>query len=266
MSRMRPGRRALASISAGLTVAVFAAPVLVVAARGLPTESALAAAAGSAFVRAGASGPGADSRGLDELVSIWRDFHFVKATLAVLLVIALLRLTAVLSQEARSAGTRRARWAVLAAYGGTLSWMLAAATIVLANLQGAVAPLASVASLIPAAQPSADVGAALGDIRQAVELDPAPPSGVAGELLADFGWYHAIFAIEASLVGGLLTALALRAGRDGWRRRSQAMGSATWPWRLGLFGPVGAFFLVVASANASTWLNPAPALVASLGG
>ncbi|MBK8729686.1 MAG: hypothetical protein IPM00_10060 [Tetrasphaera sp.] len=64
----------------------------------------------------------------------------------------------------------------------------------------------------------------------------------------------------------MLTALAVRAGVGGWHRRGRELRSTTWPWRLGLLGVVGAFFLLVASANASTWLNPAPALVASLGG
>lgn len=60
--------------------------------------------------------------------------------------------------------------------------------LLLANLQGAVAPLASVASLIPAGPESGEVGAVLGDLRQAVHVDPASPSGAAGDLLADFTW------------------------------------------------------------------------------
>ena len=55
-------------------------------------------------------------------------------------------------------------------------------------MQGAVAPLASVASLIPAGPESGEVGAVLGDLRQAVHVDPASPSGAAGDLLADFTW------------------------------------------------------------------------------
>ena len=49
-----------------------------------------------------------------------------------------------------------------------------------------MAPLASVASLIPAGPESGEVGAVLGDLRQAVHVDPASPSGAAGDLLADF--------------------------------------------------------------------------------
>lgn len=258
------GRRPLIWVSAGLSVSVFAVPMLVVAVHGLTSESDLETAAGSAFVRAGASGARADARGLVELVSLWRDFHLIKAALAVLLVLALLRLSSVLSLQARVAGPRR--WA-LAAYGGVLASMLAALTIALANLQGALAPLASTASLLPRGRTSGELGAVLGELRQAVQVDPASPAGVAGKLLADFERYHAVFAILAAVVGALLTAHALRAAVEGWRRRRRrALPPSTWLWRFGLFCPAGAFFLLVATANASTWLHPGPALVASLGG
>lgn len=260
------GRRALFWLSGALTVGVFAVPILVVAARGLTSESALKTAAGSAFVRATPSGTRIEARQLVDLVSLWREFHLVKAALAVLLVLALARLVAVLSRQPCGQGARPPRRAERVAFGGVLAWMLVALTIALANLQGAVAPLASVSSLIPPPHPSSELGAVLGELRRAVQIDPTAPAGLAGDLLIDFTRYHATLAILATVVGAALIVLALRAVVDGWRRRRGAAAPGTWPWQLGLCGGAGAFFLVVAAANASTWLNPAPALVASLGG
>lgn len=266
MTRVGLGRRALLWLSACLTVGVFVVPMLLVAVRGLSGESALVAASGSAFVRSGVTGAGVGAGELDELVGLWREFHLVKAGLAALLVLTLGTLAVELSGEARRAGEPPTRWSARAAYGGVLAWMLAALTIGLANLQGAVAPLASVASLLPTAHPSGEVAAVLAELREAVQVDPTSPAGVAGDLLDDFAWYHAAFAVLGAVAGVVLISLALRAGVDGWRRRGGAVGRGIWLWRLGLFGGAGAFYLLVAAANASTWLNPAPALVASLGG
>lgn len=260
------GSRGLSWLSASLTVGLFAVPMFLLAVHGLTDESALEAAAGSAFVRSGVSRTGIASGALVELVSPWREFHLVKATVAVTLVLTLIRLTAVLSKEARSAGTRRTRRSSHAAYGGVLAWMLAALTIGLADLQGALAPLASVASLLPTAHPSGEVGTTLAELRETVQIDPTPPAGLAGDLLIDFARYHAAFAILGTVVGVVLIVLALPAAVDGWRRRHEAVALGTWPWQVGLFSGVGAFLILVAAANASTWLNPVPALVASLGG
>ncbi len=251
-----------------LTSATFLVPAGFVALRGFAGEASLVTASESAFVRADLSGPVADSEALAELTAVWREFHLLKAVLAGLLVLVLIGLASRVRRGAQVAGPGRRRWSVPAAYGGVVVWLLGALTVLLANVQGAIAPFASVASLLPSGRGTGRLGGVLGDLRGAVEAGtPSAAGGVASDLLGDFTLYHAVFAVLAGLTGAVLMALA---GRAVWRRwRLPGPGRdrrPTWPLQAALYGAAGGFFLLVAMANASTWAHPVPALVASLGG
>ncbi len=251
-----------------LTLATFLVPAGFVALRGFGGEAGLVAASESAFVRADLSRPLGDSAALAELTAVWREFHLLKAVLAGLLVLALVGLASAVRHSAEAAGGGRRRWSTLSAYGGVVLWLLGALTVLLANVQGAVAPFASVASLLPSGRGSGALGGVLGDLRAAMVAEPASAGGVlAAQLLGDFTVYHAVFAVLAGVTGAALAVLAVRAVWRRWRLRGPGRGAPpTWPLQTALYGTAGAFFLLVALANVSTWAHPVPALVASLGG
>ncbi len=250
-----------------LTAAVFLVPAGLVALRGLSSEAAVRSASESAFVGADLSAPVADSAALAELTAVWREFHLVKAVVAGVLVVVLVGVVSSVRRRAEATGRGRRRWLLRSAHAGAVVWLLGALTLLLANLQGAAAPFASVASFLPPGG-SGELGGVLEDLRSAVDAgSPSSVGGVAGALLGDFTRYHAVFAVLAAVTGGVLTALAVRAGWRRWRARGQGGASQpTWLLRSGLYGAAGGLFLLLALANASTWVHPAPALVASLGG
>lgn len=247
------------------SLSVFAVPIGLAALRGYASERALVVAASAAFVRTQGSSGGAT---LASLVDVWREFHLVKAALAMALVVVLAALASGLGRAAREAGPGPARRRALGGYVGVLAWALGALTAALANLQGAIAPLSSVASLLPIGRLTGELPATLQALRSAVQVDPAHGGhGFAGALLADFALYHLAFAGMAGAVGVLLMVQAIRAAMEPWRaRRGHEPASPTRPWRVVIVGAAGALFLLLAAANASTWLQPAPALIASLGG
>ena len=251
-----------------LTPAVFLIPAGFVSLRGYSGESDLVAASESAFVAANVSGPVADSQALAELTAMWREFHLVKAVVAGLLVLALIGLASTVRRQVASADRGRHRRLLLSAYGGVVVWLLGAITVLLANVQGAVAPFASVASLLPTGQSTGGLARVLSHLRQAVTAGPPSPAGdLASQLLGDFTLYHAVFAVLAAVTGGLLTALALRAVWRRWRLRGPDRSpQPTWLAQSTLYGAAGGIFLLLALANVSTWVHPAPALLASLGG
>ncbi len=263
-----PSRRHLRPwVAVLLTVAVFVVPAGVVALRGFGGEPALRSAVVSAFVGADLSAPVAGSSDLAALVATWREFHLVKALLAGLLVLVLVGLVSSVRRRAEASEPGRRRRVLRSAYAGAVVWLLGALTLLLANLQGAAAPFASVASFLPPGGTGA-VGGVLGDLGGALEAgSPSSVGGVAGALLRDFTWYHAVFAVLAAVTGTALCVQAVRAVWHRWRLRgSRSAGQPTWLLRAGLLGGAGAVFLLLALANTSTWLRPVPALVASLGG
>ncbi len=261
-------RRALWAGALVLTVSVFAVPIRLAAMHGFSGEQALISAASSAVIRAGATGESGDPNALTDLVGFWRQFHVVKATLALTLVVTLTLLATSLARSARNARPGWARRGALAAYGAVLLWLLGGLTILLANAQGAIAPLSSVASLLPAPRPASPLAEVLGGIRHGVESTGG--AGLAGELLSDFTLYHAAFAIMAAVAGVLLTALALRAAAARRRARRDPQDrepvDPTWLAHVVVLGGAGAVFLLLTAANVSTWIRPVPALVGALGG
>ncbi|WP_344139964.1 hypothetical protein [Pedococcus bigeumensis] len=251
-----------------LTPAVFLAPAGFVSSRGYSGESELVAASESAFVRADVSGPLADSQALAELTALWREFHLVKAVIAGLLVLALVGLASTTSRRAEAAPRGRRRRLLLSVYGGVVAWLLGALTVLLANVQGAAAPFASVASLLPTGHGTGGLEVVLSHLRGAVASGtPSPTGGLASQLLADFTLYQAVFAVMAAATGGLLSAVTLRAVWRRWRLRgSDRSPRPTWLVQTIVYGAAGGLFLLLALANVSTWPHPVPALLASLGG
>ncbi|QKE83357.1 hypothetical protein [Arthrobacter sp. NEB 688] len=262
-------RHRRAAAAALLTVATFVVPAGVVALRGFAGESSLRSAVVSAFVDADLSAPVEDSAALSALTATWREFHLVKAAMAGLLVLVLVGLVSSSRRRAEAADPGRRRWLLRATHAGAVVWLLGALTLLLANLQGAAAPFASVTSFLPAGRSGGAGGlaAVLGDLRAAVEVGPAASvGGVGGALLADFARYHAVFAVLAALVGVALIVPAARAVLGRWRLRGTGRSTPTWLLRAGLYGGAAAALLLLAAANVSTWVRPVPALVVSLGG
>lgn len=178
-------------------------------------------------------GSGRDTLGADlaRAVTDWRLFHMVKAVLALMLLAVAL------------ACVRRLGQAVSRRLAGATA--LAALIALAANVQGAITPLASLASF--------------GPIRIGGGNDPtaALATELTGSLawpllLEDFTRFHvtmAIIAVIATLGLGVLTARALV------RRRTTATVSR---------GLMALAWALIAAANVSTALAPASALLAAL--
>lgn len=180
----------------------------------------------SAFAEHWRLGDGTLGGALGRSADYWAAFHLVKAVAAALLL-------AVLVTKLRQ---RRRR--PPAATAGLVLLTALAVVLVICNVQGAVAPVSSLLSMLPA-----DAVAAAADARGTDAFDA---------LVHDFAVYHAAVAL---LAGGTTVVLAVMAVRA-WRRRRRPMA---------VVALSGALLLgVVALANVSTTMDPEPALVGFL--
>jgi hypothetical protein len=219
--------RILWSAAVLATAGVFVVPALLISSRGYSGGTALAAAAESAFLRADLNGRVADSTSLATLNAQWREFHLVKALLAGVLVVALGALAVAVRQRS------------LALQSGVVLWLFGALTVLFANVQGAVAPLASLASLLPTGHGHEQLAGVLGRLREDVEADaPGSAPGIAGELLHDFTVYHAVLALLSAAATVVLVTVSVPgpageaetvdpAGRPVRRRRRLLPGAGT---------------------------------------
>jgi hypothetical protein len=229
-----------------------------------PDLDALRAGVARGFVQLWARGDGRLGE-LSATADFWARFHLVKATLSTVLLVVLGALLANLWRAATEAGRRRRRWGFGALGVATGATAAVSLLVVVANLQGAAAPLSSVLGVLPLADPGAALAPAVEQARQAVGGGVSTP---AAELLrADFVRYHAVMAVlgaavVVALVGGA-AALWRRRRTTAWalrsRRRVLVTGSA------GLLLLAAAFALVTA-ANVSTALSPSAALLGFLTG
>lgn len=217
------------------------------------------------FIEYWKSGDRRFSPQLERVVDYWFRFHVVKAVFAALLLVVLV-LLGVLLWRAFLRGATSLRSAALASAGVVVSGLaLVSLAAVMANVQGAIAPFSSVVSMLPLGAPGGQLAGAVDQVRQYLAHYPGaggqtPPA--VQVMVDDFGRYHAVLAVAASMVAVVLIGLSAVA----WRRLAGARQAEQRVRRaLRVFGVVSALLscaaVVVVVANAGTATDPAPALL-----
>ncbi|WP_198950755.1 hypothetical protein [Kineosporia sp. A_224] len=275
-SRPADGSRrtlALATAAAALLVAFVVAPGPL-AARGsgrtFAGQDGLVEAVRVAFVEFWGSGARAFPPALAGVVDYWFRYHVAKAVIAAVATVVLLALGARLWTAFRSADRLGAgRGAALVGAGGLVAALVVASVaVVMANVQGALAPFASALSLLPVGETDGALAGALGQARQQLTGYPAGGRTPGLDLMVDdFARYHLVLAVTGAVVaaafagaGVLMWRRAARTGpgerRAGRALRAGAVGSAA----------LSVVVLVVVAANVTTAADPAPALLAFFAG
>ncbi len=221
-----------------------------------------------AFIDYSSSGSATLPDSLETVVEYWARYHVAKAVISALALLVLCsacrRLWA--SYQGTSYQGRRADGrgrtvayvvAGLAASLGTIS----AAALLMANIQGAIAPLSSAVSLLPA-QRDSSLAAAVDAVRHGIATPGASP--VTDHLVADFARYHVVVAVLSAVFAALLGVLAVRLWR-GHRPGLNGVGALSYSTRSATATAaatltVAAAVLVLCVANVSSALEPARAL------
>jgi hypothetical protein len=271
-TRVSGGALALPGVlAAALSAAFVLAPAVLAASTpggGYAGQGAIITALRTAFVEYWGSGNRNYPPGLERLVDYWIRYHVAKAVIAALLLTVLVVLGVRLWRALPDAG-RLAAWRGAAlASSGALVTVLAVFSVVLvvANIQGAVAPFTSLISMLPLGAPDTQLTHAVGQVRQGLAGYPGtggqtPPALEA--MISDFALYHATLAVLAAIVAVILIGMSVVS----WKRRART-GSSERRIRhaLGLAGVFSALLalavIVVIVANLGTAMNPAPALLA----
>ncbi|MFN8155949.1 MAG: hypothetical protein U0R68_00915 [Candidatus Nanopelagicales bacterium] len=243
----------LAAATVGLTVAAFLLPWHAASAiTGLtwagPQD--LAGSVGHAFAADWASAVPAPgdmaSSALTDATRFWRWFHIAKALLALAALVPAVVLVARARRARRAASTtaRRSAWAAVTVLGSLVAAL--SVVLVVANVQGAFAPLSSVLSFLPSSARSP----ALVDAVTALDasIRSGHPTSTAAAIVRDFAAYHAVVAVLLALLTVVAAVAAVRVVR-----------ARRWGSAVVLVATVGVV-AVLTAANTGTALAPAPAL------
>ena len=238
--------------------------------RGFGERRNLVATLRQGFVEYWKSGDRGFSPELERVVDYWYRYHVVKAVCAALLLVVLVVL-GVLLWKAFLRGTTALRTGALASAGVVVTVLaLGSLAALMANVQGATAPFSSVVSMLPLGAPDGQLAGVAGQVRQ----DLAHYSGADEQhtpavevMVNDFGRYHAVLAVAASLVAVVLIGLSVLA----WKRfaGARARGAGRQERRvrrlLGALGVVSVLLscatIIIVVANVGTAADPAPALL-----
>ena len=268
--------RALALLGA-LAVALGAAFVLapgVLAASapggGYAGQPALIRALHTAFTRYWSSGDRAFPPDLERLVDYWTRYHVAKAVIAALLLTVLVilgrRLWAALLGAARLTPGRGAVLASSLALVAVLA--VGSVMLVVANIQGAVAPFASLISMLPSGPHDKQLIYTLGQVKQGLAAYPGSggrtaPAPALEAMISGFVLYHVAVVALAAVVAVTLAVMSAVS----WKRRARTRSSERRTRRALAIAAVTSALLalvmiVIAAANLGNAMNPAPALLA----
>jgi hypothetical protein len=264
----------LVALAAALVTAFVIAPPTLAAGRsgGFVDERHLTDALREAFVGYWLSGERDFSPGLARVVEYWFRYHVAKAVIAAILLIVLVALGVLLWKAfLRAGGPGAGPRAALASAGMVVTmFVLFSLAMVMANIQGAVAPFASTLPMLAGGPTDGALADTLAQVRQRLAEsvssgDQAPPA--LEVMIGDFSRYHVAMAMIATIVAvaliGMSVALWTRFARSGSsnRRTRRVLGSFGV-----LSGLLSLLVIVVAVANTTTAGDPAPALLAFFDG
>jgi hypothetical protein len=270
-----PGRAlaALTALTAALVAAFVAAPSALLARgpdSGLGDEQHLTDAFRSAFVGYWRSGGPGLTPDLQQIVEYWQRYHLAKAVIAAVALVVLVALGRLLWTAFLRADGGPRRIGLAAA--GSLAAVLALVPVVavLANLQGVMAPYASLfPMLVDGAPGGGELAGVLDQARQQLAGAQTPGTRVSPALdvmVGELGWYHVVMAVLAPIVALALIGLSVLA----WRRFAATRADGRTRRLLGVSGAVAALvalpFLLLTAANVSVAADPAPATLALLEG
>lgn len=266
---------ALIVLAPALVAAFFVAPSVLAGSgpgAGFADQRHLVEALRLAFVEYWRSGGPDLSPDLASVVDYWFRYHVVKAVLAAILLIVLVALSRILWNAFLRVGGRGVTGQVGLASGGVLVTMLALFSLaaVMANAQGAVAPLASLLPMMMGG-PS---GQAFADTREQVRQQLADSHGAGGHappalevLISDFSRYHVAMAVIATIVTVLLIGLSVALWK-GFARTCSSDGRTR--RLLASFGVLSVLLsmavITLIVANTTTAADPTPALLAAVEG
>ncbi|MFE3020451.1 hypothetical protein [Streptomyces sp. NPDC059256] len=268
-----PGRATtlLTALATALVTAFVLAPRMLAASgvgNALSDRDDLVQAVRKAFVAYWASGDREFSPELETVVDYWFRYHVAKAVIAALLTIVLIALGVLLWKAfLRTGGVGASRNAALTSSSVLVTVLaLFSLAVVVVNVQGAVAPFASLLPMLGVTSADGELGATLDEIRERLASqraigDRTPPA--IEVMINDFDRYHLAMAVLASTVTVILIAVSVLlwkkfAGTEPSDRRTRRV----WASFATLSAVLSMFVLVIATANISTAADPAPALLA----
>lgn len=272
-----PGRAVatLVALAVALGAAFVVAPRTLASSRaggGFADERDLAEAFRAAFVEYWRSGDREFSPGLERVVDYWFRYHLVKAVIAAVLLSVLVALGVLLWRAfLRAGGLRMGRRATLGSAGvGVGMLALLAVAAVMANVQGMVAPFASLLPMLAIGDSDGDLAPTLDQVRQQLAdsraAGGAPPAAL-DVMIGDFSRFHLALAVVATFVAVVLVGLSAMS----WRRRARTRQSdrrtrRVLTWSGALSASLALVVIVLVVANTTTAADPAPALLAFFDG
>jgi hypothetical protein len=263
----------LSALAVAFAAAFVLAPrTLAASARGggFASQRTLIDALRTAFVGYWGSGDRGYSPALARIVDYWFRYHVAKAVFAALLLavfVALgLRLFRVL---VRQDGVRSGLRVLLASAAALVTLLaLASVALVMANIQGAAAPFASLLSMLPVGARDRPLTATVGQVKRQLAGYPSTRTSPALDgMVNDYARYHAVLVVLAAIAVAVMIGICVAL----WKRFAKTDTADKRTRRvLASFGTVAALttpaLLVLAAANLSTATNPAPGLLAFFNG
>ncbi|WP_214105059.1 hypothetical protein [Acrocarpospora catenulata] len=227
----------LVALAVALAAAFVVAPRTLAASRldgGFADERDIIEALRAAFVEYWNSGDRDFSHGLERVVDYWFRYHAAKAVIAAILLIVLVALGVLLWKAfLRAGGLGTGRRAALAS-ARVLVTMLAlfSLVMVMANVQGTVAPFASLLPMLVIGATDGELADTLDQIRQRLADslsagDRTPPA--LEVMISDFSRYHVAMAVVAATVAVVLIGTSVVGGR-GLRERGRPTGEQSVRW------------------------------------